>query len=713
MSDARSTRLIPAPAAVPGGSSGAAAGYGSLSEKLEGWGARQGQRGMILAQHERSALLAQLSNDIRDEMNAAADQYREDPQAYSKIIGYGPVRAPDGSTTYGATGSGKYAGWIAKAPGAVQADVRAFVSTRFASDYQTIGERAKRKLEDQNRAAFIGDIDGLVRDALGAAKVGHEDAVAAIMRTPTGEPGPFFERLYDAVDSGAITMAQAQAKIEEMDATLAAERLRYRFSRNASSSWVAAFERSDPRTHGLMPDEQRALTAEFRGELARRQAEADRITRQAEAAERARIKALKHDAELWRRQLDAGYIPTSEAETADLDSLLAQSAGSDFGQRLYESVLDLDLTSQLAERPAAAVDQVVRDLRTQAPGSYEATRRANKAEAFAKRHEAELLGSDPTGYVQSLGTLPQPAPADFSSPPAIATTMESRKQWLDRAEATYAQNFPMFTAGETRLLRDGLGRMDPGQQATMLGLLGHSLGTDRALAVMGELDKQQAPMLAMAGSLAVEGRPDLAEEVLVGRAAMSAKTVKMPTDVDWRPEAESYLGDVLADDPVMRGTLMDAAMALYAARSAEAGDVQGIYEPKRMRQALEDATGGVVDWTVGGDDYIPFNQTTYQVIPPLRGWSASDFADWIDSLTADDLKAGGLAPSDLPEGPRAPEGKGSAETGFSEADYEAALDLLKARGRLQTLRPGIYHVWVNERPWIRVDGEPFELRYGN
>jgi hypothetical protein len=148
-----------------------------------------------------------------------------------------------------------------------------------------------------------------------------------------------------------------------------------------------------------------------------------------------------------------------------------------------------------------------------------------------------------------------------------------------------------------------------------------------------------APVLAIAGEFAGKGRNQAASLLLRGDAILrpdqkadgkpdQGKLLPMPAEKDMRRVFDDQVRDAFAGMPNARADHFQAARAIYAAMSSDAGDRDTtILDTKRWQQAIDMATGG-------------FASYAGKRIPLPYGQDLSQFKDGL-AIRVEDLTASG------------------------------------------------------------------------
>ena len=101
-----------------------------------------------------------------------------------------------------------------------------------------------------------------------------------------------------------------------------------------------------------------------------------------------------------------------------------------------------------------------------------------------------------------------------------------------------------------------------------------------------------------------------------------------------RDRINSNLGGAYQGNVEHHGTITDAALAAYAAKSSQAKDLSGTFNNSRMDEAIAEVTGGLL--SIGGGMF----SRGYKIQPPKYGMTENDFKDLLN--VADYSKAKGF-----------------------------------------------------------------------
>ncbi len=558
-----------------------------------------------------------------------------------------------------------------------------------------VGSRARLRVEGIQRGRLkeeqLADItrgaDGLVQDALRAARAGELGEIYG-----TGdEPGlaEKLDALYaEGVQAGLLDAVSAERARQDFRDQLDGQAVLGGFERvlredglAAAEKALRAFEANPPedldvalrdslstRMHMLV---NRQATIENRRNAARNAAQV--------AQERALSSAVTDAVDV----LEEGY----ELPEGELEALLKASAGTKHEPKLAEAVLQSRAIAEFSLLSDAQRAETLNQLqgaiaREGADGPR--VRLLRRLRTQHDRLEAQLE-SDPLALAIRQGVVEVPV-----LDPGDPSTFAARREASAAASAHYGFQVSPLTSEEANQFARALDDMSVQEKALSLSGLVSSLGDVGAAAALEQMDKGGETAYALAGGLVVDGAPEVAELVLNGREVIAADRTVLPKDQDLRLTINDALRGAYAASPVHRAAIVDGVKAVYASLSQAAGDFTGELDDGRLERAIDEVTGGVIE-------FDPRVGTPASVIPaPARGVSERDFSRWMRGLTAEDVAGmGGVA-------------------GFTD---DQAAELIRSDSVLVGIGVGRYEVRVQDvagdyRPLLRDDGQPFELVYG-
>jgi len=218
------------------------------------------------------------------------------------------------------------------------------------------------------------------------------------------------------------------------------------------------------------------------------------------------------------------------------------------------------------------------------------------------------LNADPIAYGGRQGLVEvQPLPLD--NPSQMGDALAERYAQGRALRARLGAPFKPLQDAEVKALQDGLKEAPAAKKAEFFGQLAQASRGDMAgySAIMGQLAPGD-PVTAVAGEFMGKQRP-VASEILAGQEILrpkkdgkpdQGKLWPMPPDTDMRKEFQGIERDAFAARPEQRNAIYQAALAVYAKRTADAGDASGVINSSRFDQAIQDVAGQIVKWNGKG-----------------------------------------------------------------------------------------------------------------
>lgn len=237
----------------------------------------------------------------------------------------------------------------------------------------------------------------------------------------------------------------------------------------------------------------------------------------------------------------------------------------------------------------------------------------------------EALKADPIGFAMERRMAPAVPALDLTgSPEDVASAFSARQTSVDLLRARgLVGNVSALRPDDVAMLTRTMQNSTPQQNAQLLGSMSANLKPDTYMATMTALaGNSDSRKTAMAGAL-YQKNPDVAEGVLRGQALLKENPLFAPKKTDSNREEIDVILPSAAFGSGLEGTrqsVLEAATARYADLSNLAGDTSGDLNDSRMEQAVNEVTGGMLD----------FNGE--QIIAPRYGMKQDDFDDLMRNL---------------------------------------------------------------------------------
>ena len=199
-----------------------------------------------------------------------------------------------------------------------------------------------------------------------------------------------------------------------------------------------------------------------------------------------------------------------------------------------------------------------------------------------------------------------------------------------------------FNPSEVHELVRQYAASDTYERLELFGVIVGNLDPKPARDLLAEFDEAGVENLAIAGALHADGATKVAKGVLLGQAYVH--TMPKPEGMDQAIRdvvGNAYMGDV---SNMALPHLTGAIKALYAYQSHIVNDLSGVLNNTRLKAAINDVTGGIVELEWQGSVTLGFD-LKYKVPVPVRGWTDDNMEDWLEGITVADIKhQGGIYP---------------------------------------------------------------------
>lgn len=259
-------------------------------------------------------------------------------------------------------------------------------------------------------------------------------------------------------------------------------------------------------------------------------------------------------------------------------------------------------------------------------------------------YQKTQLASDPVAYGFSKGVAR--LPLDFTDPVKLTAAFSQGDAIAGQTAARYnLGDIPALTKPEQGAVTAQWAKADTNGRIQMLASLTAGIqDKGRLMATLATFaDNKQTAGLAVAGALA-ETNPEAAGAIIRGEKALQVN----PDFGFTKPSAPGAEGDdaTVRSDYYPNTTMpagfdatwnmhLEAAKAIYADASSQAGDVSGKFNVDRWKAAVDSVTGGIVEFNGG------------KVIAPRADINQKAFDDLLSNLPNGAL-AGAVTPDGTP-----------------------------------------------------------------
>lgn len=353
----------------------------------------------------------------------------------------------------------------------------------------------------------------------------------------------------------------------------------------------------------------------------------------------------------------AGFPPNEGQFT----QFLSAAKGTEMELRVVAAVNLAKATTSFANKPPAQQEAILAQAEAgirQDPTKFD--RNVISAWRTIYNNQREQVKENPIAFAVRQGVL-EPKPLDLSNPTQAGDALVQRFAAARGIAGTYGVQMKPLTTEEAKLVSVTLQGMGPAQRRDYFAGLAQAAGGDMEgySAIMAQI-APDAPVVAIAGQYAGRGRTQAADLLLGGLAILQpnrkddgqpdkGKLWPMPPEGDMRRAFSDFEKDAFAGRPKMQSDMRQAATAIYAKLSADAGDASGILDSGRMEQAMKLATGGVEKWN-GKAIVLPYG---YE-----RGQFKTELAKRLDAIADAGQLADGVTKATLYDLPLEPVGDG-------------------------------------------------------
>lgn len=350
----------------------------------------------------------------------------------------------------------------------------------------------------------------------------------------------------------------------------------------------------------------------------------DTVERRNQILQDQQLKAVQRGIDAVNANTLAGMPPSDE----QIQPVVAAAQGTDLEQAARQMVGLAQATRQFRVLPPAAQEQFL--------NQAEANIRADptKGDRTVLTHlrsiydgQQRQIQDDPVSFAERQG-FAEPSKLDLTQPATQGPALQERAALARTISAQYQAPLRLLTKEEKDLLSGTLKGMNVQAKRDYFGALSTAMGSDTEAysAIMAQLAPDD-PVTAIAGVYAGKGVQDdkgnqVADLILRGEAVLrpnrkedgspdKGKLWPMPTAQDeatMRRLFSDYERDAFAGHPQARSDHYQAAVAIYAAKSTEAGDASGVLDSDRWRESMRLATGGI-DRYNGRSVVLPWGMT--------------------------------------------------------------------------------------------------------
>jgi len=335
----------------------------------------------------------------------------------------------------------------------------------------------------------------------------------------------------------------------------------------------------------------------------------DTLERRAEAEARRQEKVIQRGIDQVNSMTLHGFEPTVE----QMQPLIDAAKGTDLEQAAAQMVATAETTRRFRQALPAQQESYLSNLEAairKDPTKFDVTMVGKLREIY--NNQQRLIADDPQSFMVRQG-LAQPLAINLAKPEDAAPELAEAASRARTMAGLYQAPMKILTKEQKDLLVGAIHQAPVRQRRDYFASLARATGEDTEAysAIMGQIAPDD-PVTAIAGIYAGRGIQDekgnqVADLILRGQAILhpnrkedgspdKGKLWPMPQGQDEKTMHQlfsDYERDAFAGHPQARSAHYQAALAIYAAKSTEAGDASGVVDSTRWKDSIRLATGGI------------------------------------------------------------------------------------------------------------------------
>jgi len=345
-----------------------------------------------------------------------------------------------------------------------------------------------------------------------------------------------------------------------------------------------------------------------------------RLERRAEVAHDRQMRTLERGINELNSNTLAGFEPTPD----QFAPYIAAAKGTELEPQVQAAIGLANATRMFRNQPPGVQERLLSEAEAgvrQDPTKFDRT----VVGAWRTIYEAQQrqVKESPVSFAVQQGLVQPPKPLDLTNPAQASDALLERFSIARGMSAKYNAPLKPLTEQEVNLMRAVLKGAPADLKRQWFSGLAQAAGNDYEgySAVMSQLAPDD-PVTAVAGTYAYRGRTAASDLMLRGQAILNpvrkedgkpdhGKLWPMPPDADLRKGFQSYEKEAFAGHPGARNAMYQAALAIYAAKSADEGDATGVINSNRWDESIKLATGGIEKYR-GKAIVLPYGLTYSQ-----------------------------------------------------------------------------------------------------
>jgi hypothetical protein len=329
------------------------------------------------------------------------------------------------------------------------------------------------------------------------------------------------------------------------------------------------------------------------------------------------------------RQISSGVPATPDMWANWADLTKGTSYADDFKQRVEDELQTQDVLRKPIDQQVSYIQQKQQELMN-GGGTLRDKANLDRLGQVVSQNVKQLQ-NDPLLFLQNrtgqnfqpldVSQLLQPNGAD-----QLRAQLEDRMAAIRALRTKYGESVQIhpLLPQEVKFLNTALDKASPDQQAMIFKQLHAGLGgnTTAYVAAMQQI-APDAPVRAMAGMIAgkqqqitlehnwlssdvVANSGDVAHTLLVGEGILNKSKAQkaadgkstgfpIPQEKDFQTVFTGAVGDAFAGNPQAYDLAMQAVRSYYTGKAAQDGDVSGVIDGRRLKQAITAVLGETAD----------------------------------------------------------------------------------------------------------------------
>jgi hypothetical protein len=359
--------------------------------------------------------------------------------------------------------------------------------------------------------------------------------------------------------------------------------------------------------------------------------EIDRMARQMEAVRKEQERRIGKAVDDFK-----GAVMNGFEWRGNVANLASAVKGTEHEQEFMSTLRNADELSTFGRLGPLQQENYLRQ-KAQTPKSGDEAQLYRKLEGMHQETKSQLK-DDALTYAIRRRAIPNLMAFNLDNP----ASLNERATAARLVENHYGVPASPLSDDEAQSLSESFSKAPADKQVDMMRKLRSGLGDRYVKAVAGQLAKKKDdPVLAFAMGISGDS-PEAASRILRGREILRDNKEIMPKGADLKTAQDkiaSSLSEAFKHNPEHYAAVSDAAMTIYAFKSWQDKDLTGVINDTRLKEAIKEASGGVITvgrgWFGGGST----------VQPPKPGMAEDQFMERV--RRADYSKAKGFKAADI------------------------------------------------------------------